>query len=121
MSRALTHRGPDEEGFLERKGISLASRRLSIVDLAEGQQPMTNEDRSVGIQLVDDVFGHHFIDPDDSVSFTDRFCDCAPHFLSDFRGVRRSGTKNNLEAWVEVFDRVNQMNNTLLPRDPANK
>ena len=44
MSRALTHRGPDEEGFLERPGISLASRRLSIVGLADGQQPMTNED-----------------------------------------------------------------------------
>ena len=36
MSRALTHRGPDEEGFLERPGISLASRRLSIVGLADG-------------------------------------------------------------------------------------
>ena len=45
MARALHHRGPDEEGFLERRGISLASRRLSIVDLAEGQQPMTNEDQ----------------------------------------------------------------------------
>ena len=46
MSRALTHRGPDEEGFLHRPGIALASRRLSIVGLADGQQPVTNEDRT---------------------------------------------------------------------------
>ena len=32
MSRALTHRGPDEEGFFRRPGISMASRRLAIVD-----------------------------------------------------------------------------------------
>src|SRR3954468_9832176 len=40
MAAAITHRGPDEEGFLPEPGISLASRRLSIVDLADGQQPM---------------------------------------------------------------------------------
>ncbi|HEX5177310.1 MAG TPA: asparagine synthetase B, partial [Chthoniobacteraceae bacterium] len=39
MSRALLHRGPDEEGFFERPGVALASRRLSIVGLADGQQP----------------------------------------------------------------------------------
>lgn len=47
MARALIHRGPDEEGFLHRPGLALASRRLSIVGLADGQQPVTNEDRSV--------------------------------------------------------------------------
>ena len=47
MARALIHRGPDEEGFLHRPGVSLASRRLSIVGLADGQQPVTNEDKSV--------------------------------------------------------------------------
>src|SRR5438552_3176612 len=43
MARAITHRGPDEEGFLEQSGISLASRRLSIVDLADGQHPMARD------------------------------------------------------------------------------
>lgn len=57
MSCALTHRGPDEEGFLEHPGISLASRRLSIVDLADGQQPMTNEDRRLFV-----VFNGEFFD-----------------------------------------------------------
>src|SRR3954447_10599217 len=58
MSRALTHRGPDEEGFLEQPGISLASRRLSIVDLADGQQPMTNEDRSVFVVFNGELFDY---------------------------------------------------------------
>src|SRR5260370_13009697 len=72
MARAIFHRGPDEEGFLERPGISLASRRLSIVGLADGQQPMTNEDRSVFVVFNGELFdylerrdelvrqGHHF-------------------------------------------------------------
>jgi asparagine synthase (glutamine-hydrolysing) len=47
MARALIHRGPDEEGFLFRPGLALASRRLSIVGLADGQQPVANEDRSI--------------------------------------------------------------------------
>lgn len=47
MAQALIHRGPDEEGFLHRPGLALASRRLSIVGLADGQQPVSNEDRSV--------------------------------------------------------------------------
>ena len=46
MARAILHRGPDEEGFLEQPGVALASRRLSIVGLADGQQPMANCPRS---------------------------------------------------------------------------
>src|SRR6202048_716648 len=58
MARAITHRGPDEEGFLEQSGISLASRRLSIVDLADGQQPMTNEDHSVFVVFNGELFDY---------------------------------------------------------------
>jgi asparagine synthase (glutamine-hydrolysing) len=58
MSRALVHRGPDEEGFLLRPGLALASRRLSIVGLADGQQPMANEDRSVSVVFNGELFDH---------------------------------------------------------------
>ena len=58
MSRALLHRGPDEEGFLQRPGLALASRRLSIVGLADGQQPMANEDRSVSVVFNGELFDH---------------------------------------------------------------
>src|SRR3954467_14239564 len=58
MSRALLHRGPDEEGFLIRAGLGLASRRLSIVGLADGQQPIYNEDRSVGVVFNGELFDY---------------------------------------------------------------
>jgi asparagine synthase (glutamine-hydrolysing) len=47
MSLALRHRGPDDSGTFLRPGLGLAARRLSIVDLSGGQQPVFNEDRSV--------------------------------------------------------------------------
>ncbi len=47
MTQAIIHRGPDEEGYFQRPGIVLGSRRLSIVGLADGQQPVTNEDKSL--------------------------------------------------------------------------
>lgn len=47
MTRSLRHRGPDEEGYFIRPAVGLASRRLSIVGIADGQQPVFNETRSV--------------------------------------------------------------------------
>jgi asparagine synthase (glutamine-hydrolysing) len=47
MAQAIVHRGPDEDGFLERPGLGFANRRLSIVGLADGRQPIANEDGSV--------------------------------------------------------------------------
>ncbi|MBX9623017.1 MAG: asparagine synthase (glutamine-hydrolyzing) [Gemmataceae bacterium] len=47
MARAIVHRGPDEDGFLTETGLELANRRLSIVGLADGQQPISNEVGSV--------------------------------------------------------------------------
>src|SRR6476646_10462764 len=58
MSRALLHRGPDEEGFLIRPGLGLASRRLSIVGLADGQQPIFNEDRNVSVVFNGELFDY---------------------------------------------------------------
>jgi asparagine synthase (glutamine-hydrolysing) len=43
MSETLIHRGPDAEGTFVKGGIGLASRRLAIIDIAGGDQPMTNE------------------------------------------------------------------------------
>lgn len=47
MTAALRHRGPDEEGRLLAPGVALGTRRLSIIDLPGGHQPMTNEDGRV--------------------------------------------------------------------------
>src|SRR5215213_903353 len=58
MTDALIHRGPDEEGFFQRPGVTLGSRRLSIVGLADGQQPVTNEDRNVSVVFNGELFDH---------------------------------------------------------------
>src|SRR5919199_1891693 len=56
MARAIVHRGPDEDGFLERPGLHLASRRLSIVGLADGRQPISNEDQTVWVVFNGEFF-----------------------------------------------------------------
>lgn len=72
MATAILHRGPDEVGYLTEPGLGLASRRLSIVGLSDGQQPIYNEDRSVVVVYNGELFdfpeqrkwledkGHHF-------------------------------------------------------------
>ena len=47
MCAALVHRGPDDEGSVHLDGVTLGMRRLSIIDLAGGHQPMANEDSTV--------------------------------------------------------------------------
>jgi len=58
MAQAIFHRGPDEEGYLQRPDLALGSRRLSIVGLADGQQPVTNEDRTVTVVFNGELFDH---------------------------------------------------------------
>ena len=57
MTEAIIHRGPDEEGYFRRPGVVLGSRRLSIVGLADGQQPVANEDGTVSV-----VYNGEFFD-----------------------------------------------------------
>jgi asparagine synthase (glutamine-hydrolysing) len=56
MAEAIVHRGPDEDGFFERPKLGLASRRLSIVGLADGRQPISNEDGSVSVVYNGELF-----------------------------------------------------------------
>ncbi|MCI0376252.1 MAG: asparagine synthetase B, partial [Gemmataceae bacterium] len=49
MADALYHRGPDEDGYLHRPGLALASRRLSIVGLLDGRQPIHNEEETISV------------------------------------------------------------------------
>src|SRR5499427_2750520 len=58
MASALYHRGPDEDGYLERPGLGFASRRLSIVGLADGRQPIFNEDKSVAVVYNGELFDY---------------------------------------------------------------
>lgn len=58
MAQAIEHRGPNEEGFYIEPGVGLAHRRLSIVGLADGQQPMFNEDGSVVVIFNGEIFDY---------------------------------------------------------------
>jgi asparagine synthase (glutamine-hydrolysing) len=58
MAQAIVHRGPDEDGFLELEGVGFASRRLSIVGLADGRQPISNEDGSVSVVFNGELFDY---------------------------------------------------------------
>ncbi len=52
----LTHRGPDDEGTYTGNGVALGARRLSIIDLESGHQPLSNEDGSIWIAYNGEVY-----------------------------------------------------------------
>ena len=56
MNRAIVHRGPDEDGFYVNENIGLAMRRLSIIDLAGGQQPIYNADKTALIVFNGEIY-----------------------------------------------------------------
>jgi asparagine synthase (glutamine-hydrolysing) len=58
MNASIAHRGPDGEGTHLEPGVALGHRRLSIVDLAHGQQPMYSDDRRFVIVYNGEVFNH---------------------------------------------------------------
>src|SRR5262249_54049111 len=58
MADALYHRGPDEDGYFHDGSLGLGSRRLSIVGLQDGRQPLTNEARTVFVVYNGELFDY---------------------------------------------------------------
>jgi asparagine synthase (glutamine-hydrolysing) len=58
MCSALEHRGPDDEGSVHLDGVTLGMRRLSIIDLEGGHQPMPNEDSTVWVIQNGEIYNH---------------------------------------------------------------
>jgi len=58
MIQMLVHRGPDDTGLYSENGVGLAHARLSIIDLAGGHQPMSNEDSSLWITFNGEIFNY---------------------------------------------------------------
>lgn len=58
MTNAITHRGPDDAGYWNSPEISLGMRRLAIIDLETGQQPVFNEDGSIGVVFNGEIYNH---------------------------------------------------------------
>jgi asparagine synthase (glutamine-hydrolysing) len=100
MAAAIVHRGPDEDGFLELPGLAFANRRLSIVGLADGRQPIYNEDRSVAVVFNGEVFdyreqrafleskGHRFVTHCDTEILPHRWEDHQEGMLDHLRSAQ---------------------------------
>lgn len=99
MTAALSHRGPDSAGYFQTDGVGLGHRRLSIIDVAGGQQPMYSEDGSLVLiangevynyqELRDDLLarGHHFQTHSDSEVILHLYEDLGPACLQRMVGM----------------------------------
>src|SRR5437763_3867632 len=58
MCAAMVHRGPDDHGSVQLEGVTLGMRRLAIIDLEGGHQPMHNEDSTVWVVQNGEIFNH---------------------------------------------------------------
>jgi asparagine synthase (glutamine-hydrolysing) len=56
MCQTMVHRGPDDEGCFVSKGVGLGMRRLSVIDLAGGRQPVFNEDRTIAVVFNGEIY-----------------------------------------------------------------
>src|SRR6516225_7537872 len=59
MCDAIQHRGPDSDGYLVGEDIAMGMRRLSIIDVAGGSQPISNEDGTVTVVFNGEIYNHH--------------------------------------------------------------
>ncbi|HEY1484035.1 MAG TPA: asparagine synthase (glutamine-hydrolyzing), partial [Candidatus Acidoferrum sp.] len=99
MCQAILHRGPDEEGIFVKDGIGLGMRRLSIIDLAGGQQPVFNEDRTAWIVFNGEIYnfeelredllkrGHRFSTHSDTETIVHLYEEMGPDCVNKLRGM----------------------------------
>lgn len=99
MADAMVHRGPDGEGFHVEGPVALGHRRLSIIDLATGDQPMANEDGTVWIVFNGEIYnfealrrqllarGHHFKTSSDTEVILHLYEEKGVACLEDLRGM----------------------------------
>jgi asparagine synthase (glutamine-hydrolysing) len=99
MADRLRHRGPDDEGFYTAPGIGLAHRRLSIIDLAGGHQPLSNEDGSVWIAFNGEIYnfqelnerylgaGHRFATRSDTETIVHLYEELGEACFAELRGM----------------------------------
>lgn len=64
MADSISHRGPDGEGFYIKNGVGFGHRRLSIIDLEGGQQPISNEDNSIWIVFNGEIYNYKILRED---------------------------------------------------------
>jgi asparagine synthase (glutamine-hydrolysing) len=99
MTHSMIHRGPDDQGSYIRKGIGLGHRRLSIIDLDTGKQPLANEDGSVVVVFNGEIYnyqtlrdtllgkGHIFKTRSDTEVIVHSYEEYGEKFLEKLRGM----------------------------------
>jgi asparagine synthase (glutamine-hydrolysing) len=99
MNAAIQHRGPDSDGFFEAPGVGLAMRRLAIIDLNTGDQPIANEDESLWIVFNGEIYnfpelhpalekrGHHFHTQADTEAIVHLYEEYGPDCVQHLRGM----------------------------------
>lgn len=112
MTRALAHRGPDGEGLLVDGNLGLGHRRLSIIDLAGGHQPIYNEDRSIAVVFNGEIYnyvelaqeleraGHRFATRSDTETIVHAFEEWGPRCVERFAGMFAFALVNKRERTV---------------------
>jgi asparagine synthase (glutamine-hydrolysing) len=99
LNNAIAHRGPDGDGFFEQPGVGLAMRRLAIIDVAGGDQPIFNEDKSLAIVYNGECYnyqelrakldkrGHQFRTNSDTECIVHLYEDHGPDCVQHLRGM----------------------------------
>ena len=99
MCDAIRHRGPDDAGYYVDEGVALGMRRLSIIDLATGRQPIHNEDGRVTIVFNGEIYnyrelherlrarGHRFRTVSDTESIVHLYEESGPELVHELNGM----------------------------------
>jgi len=99
MLDSIRHRGPDDEGLYEAPGVGLGHRRLSIIDLKTGRQPLSNENGTVWIVFNGEIYnfqelrtfllskGHVFKTQTDTEAIVHLYEEFGPQCLEKLRGM----------------------------------
>jgi asparagine synthase (glutamine-hydrolysing) len=99
MCEVIRHRGPDDEGVMVEDGVALGMRRLSIIDLSTGHQPIHNEDRTVWVVFNGEIYnfcelrtelesaGHRFYTSTDTEVIVHAYEEWGAPAIARFRGM----------------------------------